>query len=51
MENAVLFLWDSWTILGRVVAFLAIIVFALGCESIAIKLAADFQRWRHRRSG
>jgi hypothetical protein len=50
MENAVLFLWDSWTVLGRVVALLAIIVFVLGCESIAIKLAADFLRWRHRRS-
>ena len=41
MENAVLFLWDSWTVLGRVVALLAIIVFVLGCESIAIKLFAS----------
>lgn len=50
MENSVLLLWDSWSILGRVVAFLAIVVFALGIENIGVKLAADIAQWRRRHS-
>ncbi len=50
MENAVLVLWDSWGILGRVVAFLALAIFVLGMENLAIKLVADIQGWRRRRS-
>ena len=50
MENAVLFLWDGWGILGRVIAFLAIVVFVLGLESLAVKILADIHIWRSRRS-
>ena len=49
MENLVLFLWDGWGMLGRVVALLAIVVFVLGMENLAIKLIADFESWRRRR--
>ena len=50
MENTVLFLWDSWSILGRVVALLAIVTFALGLETLAVKLFADIYNWRGRRA-
>lgn len=50
MENAVLFLWDGWGILGRVVAFLAIVIFLLGLENLVVKLVADIQGWRRQRS-
>lgn len=50
MENSVLLLWNSWSILGRVVAVLAIVIFALGIENIGVKLAADIAQWRRRRS-
>jgi len=49
MENAVLFLWDGWGILGRVVALLAVVTAALGLESLVIKVFADIRNWRHRR--
>ena len=49
MENAVLFLWDGWGILGRVVALLAVVTAVLGLENLIVKLVADIQSWRRRR--
>ncbi|MEL7730462.1 hypothetical protein AAG612_13085 [Citromicrobium bathyomarinum] len=51
MESAVLFLWEGWGILGRVIAFLAIVVFVLGIESVVLKLMADIHVWRRRWAG
>ena len=48
MENAVLFLWDGWGILGRVVALLAIVMAALGLENLTMKIVANIQSWRRR---
>ena len=50
MTNAVLLLWDSWSILGRVVTLIAIAILVLGLENLAIKLIADIQGWRRRGS-
>ena len=48
MTHAILSLWDSWSILGRVVTLIALAIFLLGLENIAIKLVADIQGWRRR---